>query len=337
MLGFTPVFELEVDGQPVSGDFFSVLISATLVDNEGDEVDTLTIRLDDRDNAIAIPRKGAVLTPRFGYAETGVVDKGRFTAENVAIECDVTRGHVLVIEANAADLRKGTKGAGQKAYEQKTFREIVETEAKAMGFQAVVDADLASHVFDWRVRWNASRIDFLTRLADEIGGIVKPAGGKLIVQKRGGGKSASGKELPPLLIVPNDCSAWRGRPVGRLEYGKVISYWTDPKTGEQKKVTTPTGQEGPEWTIREPYPNEREAKKAGEAQVGRLNRGTGEATFTCYGRPEAMAGQPVQAVGFRDGLEGDYTATTVTHSFGDDGYITEIECKSKDSKGGKKG
>jgi phage protein D len=332
--GRRPIIVILMDGKPVSAGFYSVLISATLVDNEGDEVDRLTIEIDDAGNQIERPRKGGTITCQMGYLETGLVDKGRFKVENVTEQGSVDRGQTLTIEAHAEDLRKDAKAAGQKAYEEKTFREIVDEEARAMGLEAVVAPELASQRFDWRVRWNASRLDFLTRLADEIGGIVKPAGGKLIVQKRGSGKSASGQDLPQLIIRRSDCSEWSGKPVGRMEYGQVVAYWTDPATGKQLRVKTPTERKGPDFTIREPFPDEKAARRAAEAQVGKLNRGTGSASFTLYGNPAAAAGQKALAVGFSSSLAGEWVTATVTHTFKagpSGGYTTEIEVKAPES------
>lgn len=329
--GRTPIIILTVDGKPVSGVFYALLISATLVDNEGDEVDRLTLELDDANNQIERPRKGATITCQMGFAETGVVDKGRYKVENVTEQGSVDRGQTLTIEAHAEDLRKDAKASGQKAYEHKTFKQIVDDEAKAMGLEAMVAPELASQTFDWRVRWNTSRLDFLTRLADEIGGIVKPAGGKLVVQKRGSGKSASGIDLPELVISRSDCSEWTGKPVGRMEYGQVVTYWTDPGTGKQQTVKSPTGRKGPDFTIREPFADEKAAKRAGEAQVGKLNRGTGEASFTTVGNPNAAAGQKAVAVGFSVTLSGEWVTSTVTHNFKagpSGGYTTEISVKS---------
>ena len=333
MRGYTPIFELEVDGRPVAGAFYNLLVDATHVDNEGDEVDRLTIRLDDRLNRIELPRKGAVLVPRFGYRETGVVDKGVFKVENVGIEADVERGEFIIIEANAADLRKDAKGEGQKDHQGKSFGEIVSAEAKAMGMQAVVAPELASIPFVWRMRWNQSRLDFVTRLADEVGGIVKPAGGKLIVQKRGSGKSASGEDIPPLMISRGDCSAWRAKPEGRMQYSEVITYFTDPKTGQQRRGRAVTKRQGPSFTIREPFPNEAAARAAAEAKAGQLNRSASDVSFTLYGNPFAKAGQRLIASGFREGVDGSFTISTCTNEFkgGEGGgYTTEIDCKAPD-------
>ena len=52
----------------------------------------------------------------------------------------------------------------------------------------------------YRLRWRQSPLDFATDLADEIGGILKPKAGKLVVMERGAGQSASGRTLPPILM-----------------------------------------------------------------------------------------------------------------------------------------
>lgn len=340
MIGFTPVLEIDVDGKPIAAAFWSLLVSCTITDNEGEEVDTISLKLDDRGNAIALPRKGAIITARIGYKESlPLIDKGRFKVTKFPIEGSVEGGEFLHIEGEAVDLRKEAKGEGRKAYQNSTVGKIIKAEANAMGLDAVVPPELDSIPIDYRLRWHQSRIDFVTRLANEVGGIVKPAGGKLIVQARGSGKSASGKELPILTINKSDCLSWSGDPSGRMQYGDVQTTWRDPKTGKQKTEKLPTGLEGPARILRETYPDQKRAQKAAEAEKGRVNRETGNASFVMYGRPDAQAGAPVVAVGFRSGLRGDWRASTVTHVFeaGDSGgYKTTISVKAReDGKRGK--
>lgn len=340
MRGFTPVLEIDIDGQPIASVFWSILVSCTITDNEGEEVDTISLKLDDRGNAIALPRKGAIISARIGFREAlPLIDKGRFKVTKFPIEGDVESGEFLHIEGEAVDLRKEAKGEGRKAYKDKTFGQIVREEAKAMGLEAVIPPNLDSITFDYRLRWNQSRVDFLTRLANEVGGILKPAGGKLIVQERGSGKSASGKDLPPIIILKSDCKSWSGDPSGRMEYGEVQTGWRDPKTGKLRLEKRPTGLQGPARIIREEFPDRKRALKAGEAETGRINRETGNASFVMYGRPDAQAGAPVVAEGFRSGLRGEWRATKVTHTFepGESGgYTTTISVKAKeDGKRGK--
>jgi hypothetical protein len=332
-IGMTPILEVTVDGQPVAGAFYSRLVVARLRDNEGQEADTFSCDLDDRDNAIALPRKGATLAVQIGYRETGLFDKGAFKLESVAIIGSVRGGELIRLSAKAADLRKDVKAEGAKAYEQKTVKEIIEAEAKAMGLPAIIDDAIGAIQIPYRLRLDQSHIDFVTALADEVGGIVKPAGGKLVVQKRGSGKSAGGQPLEPITIYRSDCSEWSIEPDGRMQYGRVEAHWTDPETGERRVHREPTGLDGPPFVVREPFQDRRTAETGAKAETGRLNRQTGNGRFTMYGRPGAQAGAPVQLFDFRSGAEGEWRAATVEHVFEpgpNGGYTTEIEIKAKE-------
>jgi uncharacterized protein len=336
--GYTPQIEVTVDGQPVSAVFYSLLMTARIKDNEGQEADSCDLTFDDRDNAIALPRKGAEVSVKLGYRETGLFDKGRFKVETVSIRGDVGIGEALVISAKAADLRKDAKAEKRKSYENTTVKEMMEDQAKAMGLQAVVDPEIGAIEFDFRIFWDQSHLDFVTHLADEIGAVVKPAGGKLVVQKRGSGKSPRGGQLELIIIRPEDCSSWEIEPDGRMQYGRVESHWVDPKTGKRRVHKEDTGLQGPPFVVREAFPDEKRAKKGAEAEKGRLNRQTGNGRFTLYGRPSAQAGAPVQLVGFRRGALGEWRAAAVEHIYQagpNGGYTTLIEIKAKED--GKKG
>jgi uncharacterized protein len=217
-VGMTPEIEVTVDGKAVSDSFYSVLMSGRIRDNEGQEADTCDLTFDDRDNQIELPRKGAEIAVKLGYKETGLYDKGKFKVEKASIKGSVSGGQQIVVSAKAVDLRKDVKAEGSKAYENKLFKDIIEEEAAAMGLKAVLDQEVGDIPFDYRLKHDQSGIDFLTSLADEVGAILKPAGGKLVVQKRGSGKSAGGQPLETIEIFRSDCSEWEIEPDGRMQY-----------------------------------------------------------------------------------------------------------------------
>lgn len=338
VIGMTPIVEVAVDGAAVASAFYTVLVELRHRDNEGQEADTLDLTFDDRNNQIALPRKGAEISLKIGYRETGLFDKGKFKVEKASIRGGAAQGEFIVVSAKAADLRKEVKAEGSKAYEKKKLEEIVKDEAEAMALKAVTDAELGKIEFDYRLKHDQSGMDFLTALADEVGAVVKPAGGKLVFQARGSGKSAGGQPLEAILILKTDCSEWEIEPDGRMQYGRVEASWTDPKTGKRKTLKHETGLKGPPLVMRESFQDEKSAKKAAEAEGGRLNRQTGSGSFTIYGRPGAQAGAPVKLEGFRSGAEGEWRAAVVENVFrpGPNGlYETVIEIKAKED--GKKG
>lgn len=336
--GFTPILLVTVDGQPVASPFFSRLVELKLRDEEGDAVDSLNLKFDDADNAVALPRKGARIGVRLGYKETGVVDKGLFQVETTPIEGDVETGEFISVTANAVDLRKDAKGEGRKAYENKNLGTIIRAEAAKMKVPAVIAPELADIQIDYELRYGQSHIDFVSRLVGEYGGLAKFAGGKLIIQKRGGGQSGSGQALAPIIIRKSDCKSWRINPEGRLQYGDIQAHWIDKVSGKRKTEKLKTGLQGPSFSLREDFSDQVRARKAAEAEKGRLNRSTSNGSFETYGRPEAQAGAPVLAVGFRDGAAGEWTASAIEHTFTPGptgGYAATVEVKStEDGKSG---
>lgn len=330
---FTPKIEVEVDGKPVAGIFYSLLVKATLKDEDGKTADSLNLTFDDARNQIAPIRKGAEIAVRIGYLETGLVDKGLFKVEKSTLRGSVSKGEFLEVTAKAADLTKEIKGEGRKAHVNKTLGQIIEEEAGAAGFQAVVDPELARIQLPYRLRFDQSRIDFITGLAAEAGGSAKPAGGKIIVQKRGAGTSGSGLQLAPILIDKRDCSEWTIDPDGRLQYGQVEAFFVDPKTGKRQTVKEKTGLDGPSFSLREAFSDEKRARRAAKAETGRLNQGTGNGTLIMAGRPAAQAGAPVILTGFRPDVNGEWRADSVEHSFdagSSGGYTTTVEVKPKE-------
>lgn len=341
MSGRRPIIRVTVDGQPVGAGFYSRLISARVRDEEGQVVDTCELVFDDAPPHIELPRLGAEIRISLGYEDTIVVERGRFRVDSTPLRGSVQAGETLSVHAKSADMRKDMKGEGRKAYKNQTLRQIVEVEAAKMGLQAVVDPELGAIQFPWLLRWDQSRMDFITRLADEVGGIVKPAGGRLIVQKQGSGLSASGKPLAPIIIHKDECSEWEINPDGRMQYGTVIATWIDPASGKSRREKLETGLSGPELVLREPFETQARAKAAARAEKERRNRNTANGSFTVMGRPEAQAGAPVTAIGFRDGISGEWRATVVEDVFesGDDGgYDTIISVKPPNAgKAGKDG
>lgn len=337
--GHRPFIHITVNGQEVSGGFYSRLVSAVARDEAGQESDKITFTLDDADNAIELPPEKATIVVNGGWldGEQGLI--GTYEMQSIELKGDVDEGEFIVIQASAADLKRKLKGVDREHFEEKTLGEIVETVAKRNGMTARVDPDLAKIKIPYRARIDSSEIDFLTTLADEHGGVVKPMGDKLVVSKRGAAKSTSGKNLSPILIEKSDCRSWSIEPSGRAQYGKVKSAYFDQKTGKRVKVEAPTGMDGPEFTLKNPLPNKEQAEKAAQAEAQRLTRNTGDGHFQlARGRFDAQAEADVIAgQSFRTGIRGTWRSDAVEQAWGPDGWLTKVEVKAKeDGSSGKK-
>ncbi|CAM5764774.1 hypothetical protein [Bosea minatitlanensis] len=337
--GYRPFIHITVNGNEVSGGFYSRLVSAVARDEAGQTSDRITFTLDDAENAIELPPDKATIVVYGGWrdAEQGLI--GTYEMQSIELKGDADQGEFVVIQASAADLKRKLKGVDRESHEDTTFGEIVETYAKRNGMTARVDPDLAKIKIPYRARVDTSEIDFLTTLADEHGGVVKPMGDKLVVAKRGKAKSTGGQSLAPIRIEKSDCTSWSIEPNGRPEYGKVKAGYIDQKTGKRLKVEAETGLKGPDFTMKSPYPTKELAEKAAQAEAQRLTRNTGEGHFQlARGRFDAQAEADVIAgESFRTGIRGTWRSDAVEQVWDERGWTTKVEVKSKeDGSSGKK-
>ena len=95
-----PIFHISLDGQTI--DLASRLISLEISDYADTDSDTLNLVLADPDNSLELPRRGVELTAAIGFKETGLIDKGLFTVDEVEYSAPP---NTLTISARAANFR----------------------------------------------------------------------------------------------------------------------------------------------------------------------------------------------------------------------------------------
>ena len=192
-----PVVEIAVDGISLNSLLRQRLINLTHIDNRGFEADTVEIALDDSDNALDLPAKGAELNIAFGWAAGIVVDKGKFTVTGISHN---GAPDVLTIRASAADLRTGLTTQRERSWHATTVGAIVRTLADENGLTPVIPDSLAGIAIDHIDQTNESAVNLLTRLAGQHDAVATVKNGRLLFIHAAGGKSASGKDLPAVII-----------------------------------------------------------------------------------------------------------------------------------------
>lgn len=325
--GRTPVITISIDGREVAAGFYSRLTKVNMRDEAGQNADKITFELDDARNELLVPREKATITAAVGYRETGVYPRGPYEMQPLAM-AGGGDGERLIIQGEAADLRRRFKGVKRRSWENKTFGEIARDIARDNDAQVVISDELAALKLPYTVQMDGSDIDFLTRLGDEHGAIVKPMGDRLVITERGSATSASGSELADIIISKSDCSGWHIEPNGRVEYGRVSVPWTDQKTGKRKIEEYETGLSGPELLLPEAQPDQDRAKRKAQAEGRRLSSDASNGHFIIPGRPDAQAGARVIARGFRPEINGAWLAHAVEDTLDEGGYVTKIEVKA---------
>lgn len=312
-------------------------ISCKVTEQAGGESDTAEVVCVGPPSKFGLPGRGEKFTILGGWADEGPVMQGQFTVQKIVCAGDPQSGDTITIHLRAADYVDKLKAHASKHYDDKTYGDIIKDIAKQAGLEAEVDDAVAKIKVPYRLRWQQSHIDFATELSEEVGAICKPAGGKLIAVKRGGGKSATGKNLTPIEIRRRAGFGYEIEIEPRPEVGNVAASWHDQKAGKRKVVKHKTGRNGPIHMLPHPFRSEDEAKKAAESEAYEMGNNSGTGHFDSPGLPHAHAEAPVNASGYGKPIDGRWKAETVEKLWeATGGFTTTVQVKAGDDQKGKK-
>lgn len=173
-------------------------------------------------------------------------------------------------------------------------------------------------------------MDFATAVSEEIGATVKPAGGKLVAMKRGGGKNGAGTAFAPILIRRRRNFGYEIEVEPRPEVGSVAAAWYDERTGKRKPTKASAKRQGPIRILPHPYRN--------EAEVYASDNRSGGGYFESPGLPHARAEAPATSSGFGPLIDGQWKAESVDKTVrSDGGFLTTVHVTAGDDKKGEKG
>ncbi|QRQ88500.1 phage late control D family protein [Cupriavidus oxalaticus] len=352
-----PAYTLALNGQDISGRFRGRLIGLTLVDNRGFEADQLDIELDDHDGMLELPEKGVHLSLGLGWADTGVVDKGRYKVDELEHTGPPDR---LTIRARSADLGSDLTTRKERSFRDKTIGAIVRAIAGKNELVAVIAAKLANQVVEHLDQTGESDANLLTRMAKDYDAIATVKQGKLLFIKAGEALSASGIPLPTVLITRASGDTHSFMVADRDNYNGVKAFYQDtrlakkgevvidasnavavkeapaPSKGRKKRPTAKprvTAYPNPDnvKVLRHTYATKANAERAARAEWARMQRGVANFSITlARGRPDLFPELPAVVSGWKPQIDNTgWTITKVTHHLTERGYITTLELEIK--------
>lgn len=326
----TPAFEIKVNGRPVASILNERLISLTITDKEGVSSDSICVELNDGHPFADIPKKGDIIEVSLGYLETGVVSFGTFTVDDPEVRC---LPYSLTINGRGANVRDQFKQQRSRHWDRKTVKDIVTQIADENGLTPIIDAEVASHEYDWFGQQNESDMHVVERLARRHGALFSVKDGKLVFVKKGSGKSASGKELTPVVVGPFEIieGTCRINFAYRKKHRKVKAKSRSRKKAKTETVEADSDEEGTaDYTLPDAYADEAEAKKAAKSKAESLQSETVRTSVSVFGDPTVRAGAPFNYTGVRPEVDDlQFIIETATHKLTKAGYNTDIEAKLK--------
>lgn len=328
---YQPQFRIEANSQDVTAAILDRFISLRLTDEAGMQSDMVEITLADHNPLVPIvmPETGAELRVFLGYG-LAVQDMGLYVVDEVEL---AGWPGSMTIRGKAApyDTSKGGKSDLQtqksRSWPKGTkLGDLVAKIAKEHGMEPAVSKSLQGIVLPHFDQTEESDISFLLRVGKRYDAITKPAGGKIVMAKAGESKNASGEDLPPVAVVASDCSRFTMTMAKRESPGTVIAYHHNKRTA--KRIEVKLGKGEPTRRLRHWYPDEEAAKAAAQAELDKRARGEHKLQLTMPGDPSLAAESRLTAAGFRDGVNGEWLVTRVTHLLDKNtGYQCDVEAE----------
>lgn len=332
----TPRFRIVADGTDITALLNDRLIQLSVTDKVGMESDEFELRIDDRDGRVTLPRKGVGIEIYLGYVETSLARLGRYVVDGVSVSGPPD---TIVIKGKASDMRGSGKTIRSGSWENVPLSKIVADVAARNGWSPACPVNTKVVRAD---QLNESDFNFITRLAKQYDCTAKVADGKLLVMPRQGGQSASGKAFAPIVITREEVSRWQFNFEDRDSHKAVGAKHQEKKTGKVVVVSlenddAPAGLPAVH-TDRHIHPNKTAAESAAKARLAAFNRSTAGVRLEMAGRTDLFAERSIIARGFKVGLDGEYLAESVQHTYTQAGWSIAVECNGgKNGKASAKG
>lgn len=322
----TPQYRIVASGKDWQKDITSLiadrLTNASITDLAGVDADQFSFTVDDRDNAVEWPQRGAKLSVELGYVESGLVKMGDYIVDEVEYnEPPMT----ITVRAKAADYANGVlKTQKTRSWAKDiTIGAVVKKMAAEHKLKPLVSKELEGIKLPVTHQTEESDLNLLTRIAKDYDAIAKPAGGCLLFVLRGESRDADGKPLAKITIARNGNTSVRVVEADRHKYKSVVAYWHSTQKGKRQPVRAGVGE--PSFSMKFNYPNQDQAQKAADAKLNALERQARVLSVTMPGDPTVVAESPLNVIQFREGVNGDWVAVRVVHQFDNSGYQTRIE------------
>lgn len=350
------VYSIDVDGTPIDVALSPILISISIKSDDKSSADELSLEIDDSYGQVELPRMGASVTAEIGWDDSGSVVSFEGTVDEahsggnkggghgghhgggggggpVHASGSRSKGRTLTLTAKSIDMTGNMKGRRSAHMDNATFGDVAKAWGQKAGLSDVkVDASLASVKRRYWAMANESYPAWASRMAHEQGATFKVFNTVGVFVPRTGGTSASGKALTPIAVTwGNNLIEWSASPIlSRPDHGSFTTRWYDPKAATHKTETSDTQGTG-KATHSHAYKaaTQDAAKAQANSNKAELDREKGGCDgITIDGTPDAQAGAPCTVSGIRDGVDGTYLISSVTHSLSrSGGFTTRLSLK----------
>lgn len=323
------MFQLKANQQEITALIQQRLLTLSVTDEAGMQADRLSVTLDDRDAAFEWPAQGAELTLWLQdstnptpEASSSMRLMGTYLVDEVAHSGPPAR---LTIEASAADMSASLKAPRTRSWDKIPLGDLIKSLAAEHQLMPRCETQLAQQIIEHLDQTQESDLHLLTRIAKERGAVVKPVQGYLVMVPKGEAKSVTGVALPKIQLEAKALLRYRFTQSERSQYQGVKVQWEDRESARVKTLEIGTG--APWFELRQRFEEALSARRAAEAQLKTLQRGTATLHLTLIGQPSLQAEGVIQLQGLRSPIEGEWLIERVEHRLDNQGFTTECAAR----------
>ena len=319
-----PAFKITADKKDVTALIAQRLVSINITDETGLVSDTCEILLDNRDEKLEIPARGAVLEVSLGYENKPLTKMGNYIVDDVEVSSPPLQIRITGKASNTLDknLSKKIKAPQSKSWHGYTLVGIITAIANNHGFKAAIDEYFKQIYISHLDQTDESDLSFLNTLAQSYGAFAKLSLGRLLFFRRGISVSERGFELPTTKLSAAQISDWKLRVSDMEKFGKVIAKWHNFATGKEEDVFAGTGD--PDYTMLYKFISADRALDAAKAKLAEFKRGAENLNFSTIGNPNLSAENKITFTDIKYLKNKNWIIANVNHSLTDQGFTTQV-------------
>jgi uncharacterized protein len=297
-------FRVTLDGQDLTNKIAPRLLSLRITEKRAGEADEISLVLHDKDNSLAIPRRGVLIRAALGWErgsglQLGLVDKGSFTVDEVSWSGPPD---VVTVSGRSADLTAGYRKRRDASYRETTLGTVVRQVAARHGLTPQIAPELADievPVLGQTAKSDMAMIRGLGRRHDAVATVKS---GKLILSPISAGTTAGGRVIPGATIARADCQTWNYQLASREDYDGVEADWHDQDAAQRETVKV-GGTRNPK-RLRRTYATELDATHAARAEHSRIQRADAKLDLDlALGRPDLYPNRGIAVSGFKSEID----------------------------------
>ena len=305
------------------------LVGLELTEKREDAADEMNLVLDNADGLLAVPEPGQLLTLALGWRSgrgvpVGMVDKGRFTVDEVGAEGPPDQ---VTVRARSADMTGLLRKRRTVSWTDTTLGSILGRIADRHGRFARVESALAAQPIAAIEQEGKSDLAFVRDLGRRYDAIATWKNDMLLFLPIGASSSAGGAALAGVALAKRDGWRWTFSQAERENYDGAEAQWHDQAAARRRTVKVGGDNRR---KLKRVYATEAEARQAAEAAAQRAARKPYRFTYDlALADPALQPDMRVALSGWGGRIDGiEWLIESVRTSFGPDGLKQSIEMES---------